>query len=682
MTFLIDNNGIIRGWNVADTKEDSEAIIKEIGNNLLIPYFQQLTIEDRNAYTDQALFIFFNYMIAHYEKFHDQMTFENKRNLFFNICRSVSFLDWQVITGKSESGIADEYTISHVKGFEENNLFRDLKFLQILTAYNPPKPSSPDFYGRASEEEVASLMHDMTRALKLVAKTESDSTLENERRVEVRQQFQSVTSYPHIFSIASYYREKLRCEDAINALDVVVPIIEKYLAGNIFREHRDLVFLVFRVISIIGEFASQKNMSKQTRLDFPELTAELEKIKKLADLIVKPNQTGDFTGYADLFYNIDQLIIHWGALLWDLNYVRSGLQQILVGLNNLVTYDARLEYYTHFPARSYLSEELIIYLQGYCGYYFPDIKGEYFEYLCEVFSSPDNHRTHLTAILQIAKEVYPNQEFGEIMRGGASVARNDLRQALEAYEPPEQPTGGLLTEVYNIQDQLSNYGCNNPFAILRQEVANFRAFLGNNLLAVGGFSDNPIGFDYDQLYVRESNLVVRIAGNGQTIEVTVAIPANLRMDAVYACHQINTYSQSKNFYKLILPKELLGYGPDFILGRFANNLAILDRLQNNLEFLSAVIQMGRMAKLWIFLIDDENKLVAEFYLKTLYKLADHDNVEHSKEFRALRDGIRHFEDNLLVTEVETDIEGIYANYIYKTFEQDAFNVTGLLGLAE
>jgi len=48
----------------------------------------------------------------------------------------------------------------------------------------------------------------------------------------------------------------------------------------------------------------------------------------------------------------------------------------------------------------------------------------------------------------------------------------------------------------------------------------------------------------------------------------------------------------------------------------------------------------------------------------------------------LRDGIRHFEDNLLVTEVETDIEGIYANYIYKTFEQDAFNVTGLLGLAE
>ena len=656
MILLIDESGIIQGFilEVSDIKEESENFLRCFGNGFLVPYFSHLSIENRNSHTDQSLFMFFNYLISHYEKYRNEMTFENKRNLFFNICRSVSFLDWQVITGKSEKGIADQYTIDSIEGFKENNLFRDLKFLQILTSYNKPHSYSPDFHGRATEIEVEFLIFDMIHALKLAFKTEGDALITDEMREDVRQKFQSVNTYSHIFSIASYYREMLRCQDALKALDASISILEQIVNRNIFYEKHDLAFMIFRVISVVGEFASQKNMSKQTRLDFPELVVELEMIKGLTNLLVKPKE------YADAFSEIINLDIQFAALIWDFRYLRSGLHEILVKLKSFQdNYEIRLKYYTTFPNKAYLSEEIIEYLEGFCGYYFSYIQGSDLQKLQCFFRSSERQQNYIRTIIDVAKEIYTQDEFTEIMTICHTV-KSDLTETIKEYTPPALPAGGLLTEIQNIFDFIKTKICTDDQQILRQEVDSFRAFLGNNLLSVGEFDDAPRYLNYHSLSVDHDHILIYF-----TAEEYIAIPIleNQREELIYLCRNINDYSKKKNSYKIMMPKTQ-GFSDQ----------------EKNEKILDSIIQMGKMAKLLLFLTEDDTKLVTEFYLKTLYKLADRDNIEHSKEFRALRDGIRHFEDNLYVTEFETDIEGIYANYIYKTLEQDAFNTVICFGL--
>jgi hypothetical protein len=653
---------------------NSKNYYAEYGNTILLPYFFKLGTQNRNYDSDKLVLNFISYIVWHYELYQQEMNFDDKKKLVFNICRTVSLFNNSIITGKMSSDtIVDNYVIKNVEGFEDNSIFKDLKYLQKLTAYDNPTANSFIFYGKVTDQEIESLLKDVTSSVKKIIESE---LIDHPHKNDVRAEFQTVSNFPNIFSIAAYYREIQRSEEAIKYLDIGIKYLQDIQKQEIYADKHNQLFLIFKVISRVGEFASQKNMSQQTRKENTELTSDLKIIKKLTDLLVKPSK------YCDSLLKINELNISYKQLINELIYLKSGLQHIHNRLLNIHDdYSARENYYTSFlkisNASSFLSAELIDELKNFCSNYFPKIQGDNLVNLHNFFASAKKEENIITKIINTAKLVYEKTEF-PIQIKLAQSDKEKLREELEKYKPLIFKHNVNIQEIDSIQQKIraTDVETEKKELTLKSIYSQFKSFISNKLPALYKIDDNPITLNYEKLFIRKDTygfdkLLISFTIGDNTIDKIYDISAEEVSNLKAAIVNIKRYNDKLNANQIFLPKSLLELGENFITKSTISKECI-EKLSKS-DLADSIINTGKIMKLSNFLTNNDVCLITEFYIEALYDLCNSNPLE----IRALRHGIRHFEDNLEIMEVKTPIEQIYAHYTYKILGENLLHVDEL-----
>ena len=393
-----------------NSKEESSAYYRDYGYNL-ISFFCNLPIEKRNMETDKLVLRYMLYGIKHYQTFEKNCEENDYQQVTFNICRVVPFLTGIELMGKE--GLIDKYTIKNHTGFEDINIFKDLKFLQKVVHPFP-------LFKVITKEEMKHLLEDMVGTLKQIIELElSDNAPDKPFKV---------SQYNHIFSIAAYYREGQRSNDAIKNLDIAIKVLDKN-TENYSSEEK--LYLVLRVLAVVGEFSTQKNLTLQTKLDNPQLDCELTVIKELANLIAKPE------GY---YANLDSskiLSLNFDGIKSNLEYLKSSIEQAMTKAEDKkASYDERLKYYiTEKTTKPYLSEELIQELKQFT-MNFPEINGDELEKLHEKFLSAKSIR-YVGEITKKAQSVLNKEIYKERMKL-ITTQHNELLKMITSYKPSVQ----------------------------------------------------------------------------------------------------------------------------------------------------------------------------------------------------------------------------------------------------
>jgi hypothetical protein len=702
----IDYNKISAG------KKTSGDYMRNYGNDVLEQHFRGLDINARDSNSDAMVFNFLHYVIRHYEAYQTEFSSFEKQTIFFNICRSVSFLTNNITTGTQSEGVVDQYVLKNKYGFEDSNIFRDLKFLQILNIYIKPRATSPSFWGKVSEIELVGLMQDLLHPLKELVELELNSSLSASEKTAKRKEYQDVKKYPNIFSIASYYREQDKCQQAIQYLNQGIEFLQDE------NQPEDKLLVALRTISVIGEFASQKNLSLMTRLNHPKLLEILEKIKLFADKIVKPENFSQA-------WLTNGAKIDFDKLLEEFSSLKSDLAKILVELKNLTSYDARFEYYVG-AQEAYQSKKLalkdsyktsIILDSGKLDQIFmkeesiKDItkvaeatktqsiekKSKLEVFIQKWFSDIQIDEEAMKKILlsdkpiaEIKKMVKDTNKFKHLMqnpeyRQDEEVLKKGLEKIAHQHLKIVDSTSALEATSALIESVLkSDSIIVDKRGLLTETFQKFCAFLSPitaDQLRFQFEDDNPMKMEFSKLHVDEDSQKLSIkfkflpGSSASELHISLDIPD----DKLSAIKDSVAKIKASRDGVLHLPKRFLGLDNKFVTKAGLSQDTVLG-LSSHPDFLDYLIELGQLCQLYSYLSQENIGTIAEFYLITIYGLCKEDQnlgLSHEQEFRSLRHGIRHFDDNLLVTEVESDIVGIYAHYTRRLFVELSEQISSL-----
>lgn len=188
--------------------------------------------------------------------------------------------------------------------------------------------------------------------------------------------------------------------------------------------------------------------------------------------------------------------------------------------------------------------------------------------------------------------------------------------------------------------------------------------------------DNPITLNYEKLFIRKDTygfdkLLISFTIGDNTIDKIYDISAEEVSNLKAAIVNIKRYNDKLNANQIFLPKSLLELGENFITKSTISKECI-EKLSKS-DLADSIINTGKIMKLSNFLTNNDVCLITEFYIEALYDLCNSNPLE----IRALRHGIRHFEDNLEIMEVKTPIEQIYAHYTYKILGENLLHVDEL-----
>lgn len=647
------------------SKKESAEYYVQYGNEQLIPFFQSLEVASRNTETDKLVLNMMLYVIRHYEKFQAECNTEEKQKLLFSICRTVPFLSNKIISGGSIDGIVDKYAIRHKYGFEDNNIFRDLKYLQKITAYNK-KPDSPTFYGAIKPEEIDGMLSDMLGSFKNIIMLELDGTKADTDKAIERTQYLDVKQYPNIFTLAAFYREEQRLKDAKDTIEIAIKMLTEQAMVN----PEKCLFVVLRAITIVGEFSSQKNLAFQTRMNNPEFTQYLEMIKNITNEIVKPDRYDKFT--SAVIHNI------------DLNILKQQLRLLLEGLDTLsllstdASYEEKVKYYTNslVPKSPYLSAELIAGLNTFINTEFPELDAGQKNRIEQLLSSDKNEK-FITDILDICK---PPKEHKKII----FAKYKELISDVKGYTPPQDAPQPLpCSELEKLVSLLKDVDATKPIKDSAKDIlSTLNDFLYSqvSVLPTPMQDDNALKLELEQFKAGQM-----ITGGGVLI-MKVKLPSDIikliKMeydDSVASSIEIAVQSIKKYMdNQIVFPKSFFEKDAAFVtktnvdLAKFEAYIASHTR-----EVFEYIINYGRYCALCQFIKEDSNQQILEFLLETSYTLVkeakeDTDLVFPEIEYRALRHAIRHFEDNLDVMEVQIPIEEIYVHYAIRFLGEDAW----------
>lgn len=647
------------------SKKESAEYYVQYGNEQLIPFFQSLEVSSRNTETDKLVLNMMLYVIRHYENFQAECNTDEKQKLLFSICRTVPFLSNKIISGGSVDGVVDKYAIRHKYGFEDNNIFRDLKYLQKITAYNK-NPNSPPFYGAIKPEEIDGMLLDMLGPFKNIIMLELDETKADAGKAIERIQYLDVKQYPNIFTLAGFYREEQRLKDAKDNLEIAIKILTEQAIVN----PEKCLFVVLRAITIVGEFSSQKNLVFQTRLNNPEFTKSLEMIKNITNDIVKPDRYDKFTS----------VVIH----PIDLNTLKQQLGLLLDGLNSLsllstsATYEEKVVYYTNplVPKPPYLSEKLITGLNIFINTEFPGLDAEQKSRIEQLLSSDKNEK-FITDILDICK---PPKEHKKII----FAEYKELISDVKGYTPPQDaPLLLHCGELEKLVSLLKDVIATKPIKDSAKDIlSTLNDFLHSqvSVLPTPMQDDNSLKLELEQFKTGQTTtggaLIMKVKLPSDTIKsIKIEYDDSVASNIEIAVQSIKKYMSNQ----IVFPKSFFEKDAAFVtktnvdLAKFEAYIA-----SHAIETLEYIVNYGKHCKLYQFIKEDSNQQVLEFLLQTSYTLVkeakeeDTDLVFPEIEYRALRHAIRHFEDNLDVMEVQTPIEEIYVHYAIRFLGEDAW----------
>lgn|GEM_PF-6739295 len=648
---------VIKFDQLNNSREESTKYYVNYGNEKLSPFFAERLGQSRDFSTDKLVFNFMLYAINHYEKFQDELSYTDKQKVLFSICRSVPYLSSQIISGDSVQGVVDKYSIRHVEGFEDNSIFKDLKYLQKITTYDQ-KPHHLSFYGSITDEEIDAVAVEMFSTIRSIIVLELDEAKTKEEKIEERKAYIDVKQYSSISTLAAFYRELQRLEDAQSNLKYAIETLDEERGSN----PEKCLFVVLRAVGIVGEFSTQKNLAVQTRLNNPDFTRLLNKIKNITNDLVKPDQYTKFTEDFIQSINFDEL--------------KKQLQYLLEGLKTLAKVSAeaslteKVQYYTEASPTKipYLSDDLIGNLNNFVDEEFPGLGGEERNTISELLSS-DRNEKFIKGILSICK---PQNEHKKAIFKEYKA----LFQAVKTYTPlaETEETALPISEIEKLASLFKEADGIIPAKdSARSIMETLSQFLHTEVAELPSpmEEDNPIALPLSKLKVGQTTI-------GSFIVMEVRLPENATRkiklqfsDEIFSTIQssiqvIRDHLGDKHIY---FPKKFFDLGDEYIKSAPVdlNKFEIYFK-SNTEEVLDYIINFGKFCKVCHFIASQHNQQAIEFLLQTSYQLLkeaneeDEDTVFCGEEYRGLRHAIRHYEDNFDVMEVSTPIEEVYAHY--------------------
>ena len=325
------------------TKKESADCYVNYANNILIPFFSQVHSSNRSFDTDKVVLHLMLYLVNHYEKFKNELSYQEKVKLLFGLCRTVSFLTNTELYDSAEVGLINRYEITE-GDYIGHNIFKDLKFLQKVVVYDSPKQNSPAFYGdifnasngSKEREMLEAIWKDVSSSFKKILTFELG---EGELSLDSKQ----ITNYQNIFTVASYYREQQRTLNAIEYLRTCLEFLSTEQESKYSEEQK--LFLILRTIEIVGEVCSTRIMTPFTKKILGSEIAQ--RLISAADSIVK-------LGIDIHSLNVESVHSLWSKskkLETGLENISGIFKELLENLEAFASYDQVIEYYNPLSAK-------------------------------------------------------------------------------------------------------------------------------------------------------------------------------------------------------------------------------------------------------------------------------------------------------------------------------------------
>ena len=242
---------------VEDDRLDNRQTIADIGNTLRKRIHERRMEGEDDGSTDQEVLELLLRIIAHDTRYGAEETIEDRKNSLFNIARSTPLLNPKKANAGQAKFVKEKYVSA-----DERSIWRDIEFLQkMLIPEGQPGYEGRYFIPDSKAEKI--LEHDV-RQLALVIANELQGSAFDKKYKDTRE-------LQHIYEIVNYYREE---EVLKKILDHTAP----ELLVQIDIGKAEGKFAIFRILVIIGEYVSKKNITDGTKgqifgVDWELLTA-------------------------------------------------------------------------------------------------------------------------------------------------------------------------------------------------------------------------------------------------------------------------------------------------------------------------------------------------------------------------------------------------------------------------
>ncbi len=236
---------------IGDNVEESRGIIAVFGKSLReqIKNTRHLGIEIDKM--DEALLGLLLKIIAHNMHYSDQETIEQKKATLYNISRTAT-------------AFSKEFKSKYIDS-NQRSIWRELEYLHKMVI--PDGQSSEHVNYFISDNMVKKILYEALVAIREIALLELNADLGEEDKQSIREECKDTCKSPNLYSMVNYYRE-------IESLEKILDILPDDL-NTLDLSTLEGKCTIFRILEILGEYVSQKNITPSTRLLDADLNWDL-----------------------------------------------------------------------------------------------------------------------------------------------------------------------------------------------------------------------------------------------------------------------------------------------------------------------------------------------------------------------------------------------------------------------
>ena len=294
---------------VEDDRLNNRQTIAHIGNNLRKCIHERRMKGEDDGATDQEVLGLLLRIIAHDDSYGAEENIGDRKKSLFNIARSIPLLNPKKATSGQEKFVKEKYVSA-----DERSIWRDTEFLQKMLI----SEGQPGYEGRyfIPDSKVKKILEQDVRQL---AKAIAD---ELQGVVALDERYKDTRELQHVYEIANYYREE-------EALKKILDYTRPELLAQIDTETVKGKFALFRILVIIGEYVSKKNLTDGTKGQVLDLDWEL-----LTAIRNRLAHHEWYLAHEDVFANLVKFDLKH-ILNEDLPYIRQKIGVIWVNHQNV-----------------------------------------------------------------------------------------------------------------------------------------------------------------------------------------------------------------------------------------------------------------------------------------------------------------------------------------------------------
>ncbi len=236
---------------VSENLHDNRERLRVAGEELrLRVHERRMQGLDDNS-TDREAMVLLLGFIAHDRVYGERESIEERKKILYNIARTATLLYSKKASAGEEGNVKERY-VSH----EERSIWRDVEFLHKMII--PEGEVNHENNYHISDYRVRKIFeHDVAILAEIIA-CELNPNMEYAQRRATGERYQDTSELLHTYEISNYYREE-------ESLKKILEYLAPEFLGQIDLSNLEDRYALFRILVIVGEYATKKNLAATTR---------------------------------------------------------------------------------------------------------------------------------------------------------------------------------------------------------------------------------------------------------------------------------------------------------------------------------------------------------------------------------------------------------------------------------